>query len=203
MVQLSIDLIIGQVKTRFVDFGVLISCFANVSHSDIRCCHNQSHSNVTPSLLHTRAVHQGYSVGSEWTEPSPGRNRQRQPHKLSSRTNTDVSDVWIGPADNVDEDILPGSELDFPSSDGEESQRERRMVDVNSSVETLVNIDIDPASRFKWFVSMGNHGMGLFNDIYTARKLRAASTTVYYFRTLSEAKEHFQTAFNAWCSEAV
>ncbi|KAG2050595.1 hypothetical protein BDR06DRAFT_1011080 [Suillus hirtellus] len=116
---------------------------------------------------------------------------------------TDVSDVWIGPADNVDEDILPGSELDFPSSDGEESQRERWMVDVNSSVETLVNIDIDPASRFKWFVSTGDHGMGLFNDIYTARKLRAAGTTVYYFRTLSEVKEHFQTAFNAWCSEAV
>jgi hypothetical protein len=67
---------------------------------------------------------------------------------------------------------------------------------------------------------MGDHGMGLFNDMYvvssfiwicascsilsyTARKLRAAGTTVYYFRTLSEAKEHFQTAFNAWCSEAV
>jgi hypothetical protein len=133
---------------------------------------------------------------------------------------TDVSDVWISPADNVDEDILPGSELDFPSSDGEESQREHRMVDVNSSVETLVNIDIDPASHFKWFVSTSDHGMGLFNDMYvvssfiwicasclilsyTARKLCAAGTTVYYFRTLSEVKEHFQTAFNAWCSEAV
>lgn len=62
--------------------------------------------------------------------------------------------------DNVDKDILPGSELEFPSSDGEESERE------NSSVETLVNIDLDPTSGFKWFVSTGYWGMGLFNDMY-------------------------------------
>lgn len=79
---------------------------------------------------------------------------------------TDVADVWISPADNVDEDIWPGSELDFPSSDGEESEREHQIVDVNASVEILVNLDIDSASQFKWFVSMNYHGMGLFNDMY-------------------------------------
>ncbi|KAG1740985.1 hypothetical protein EDB19DRAFT_1828369 [Suillus lakei] len=78
--------------------------------------------------------------------------------------------------------------LTFPPVMGQNLSKSIRLVDVNSSVKTLVNIDIDPTSGFK---------------CYTARKLRAASTTVYYFRTLSEAKEHCQTAFNAWCSEAV
>ncbi|KAG1756930.1 hypothetical protein EDD22DRAFT_957314 [Suillus occidentalis] len=199
-----------------------------MSHSDIRCCHNRP-VQMLPHPCFTleqfiKAIRLVQSGQIPPFSPQPygwpyrpegedcALHARHDPHQgaidSDSHANvvgddTDVSDVWIGPADNVDEDILPGSELDFPSSDGEESQRERRMVDVNSSVETLVNIDIDPASRFKWFVSTGDHGMGLFNDIYTARKLRAAGTTVYYFRTLSEAKEHFQTAFNAWCSEAV
>ncbi|KAG1856424.1 hypothetical protein F4604DRAFT_1685454 [Suillus subluteus] len=184
-----------------------------MSHSDIRCCHNHP-VQMLPHPCFTlkqfiKAIQLVQSGQIPPFSPQPygwpyrlegedcALHAQHDPHQGAIDSNshanvveddTDVSDVWIGPADNVNEDILPGSELDFPSSDGEESERGCQMVDVNSSVETLVNIDIDPASRFK---------------CSTARKLHAAGTTVYYFRTLSEVKEHFQTAFNAWCSEAL
>ncbi|KAG2047075.1 hypothetical protein BDR06DRAFT_977013 [Suillus hirtellus] len=158
-----------------------------MSHSDIRCCHNH-HVQMLPHPCFTLKQF----IKAIWLVQS-GENPHQGAIDSDSCANvvkddTDVSDVWIGPADNVNEDILPGSELDCPSSDGEESERECQTVDVNASVEMLVNLDIDPASQFK---------------CYTAHKLHAAGTTVHYFRTLSEVKEHFQALFNAWCSEAV
>ncbi|KAG1887643.1 hypothetical protein F4604DRAFT_1674832 [Suillus subluteus] len=173
-----------------------------MSHSDIRCCHNRPVQMLPHPCFTLEQFIEAIRLVQSGQNPHQGAIDSNS-HANVVEDDTDVSDIWISPADNVDEDILPGSELDFPSSDGEESERGCQMVDVNSSVETLVNIDINPASCFKWFVSTGHHGMGLFNDIYTARKLRAAGTTVYYFRTLSEAEEHFQTAFNAWCTEAL
>ncbi|KAG2046733.1 hypothetical protein BDR06DRAFT_977278 [Suillus hirtellus] len=184
-----------------------------MSHSDIRCCHN-CHIQMLPHPCFTleQFIEAIWLVQSGQIPPFspqpfgwPYRlegedctlHARHNPHQGAIDSNscanvakddTDVSDVWIGPVDNVDEDIWPSSKLDCPSSDGEESERECQTVDVNASVKTLVNLDIDPASQFK---------------CYTAHKLCAAGTTVHYFRTLSEVKEHFQALFNAWCSKAV
>ncbi|KAG1886458.1 hypothetical protein F4604DRAFT_1917250 [Suillus subluteus] len=108
-----------------------------------------------------------------------------------------IDDILIGPTDDITDDSFTSSQPDSLSSDGEEHELEDQ--GDNTSVETL--IDIDPAIRFNWFISVGYSGVGLFRDIYTARKLRAAGTTVYYFCTLSDAKKHFWDVFNTWCSE--
>ncbi|KAG1846980.1 hypothetical protein DFJ58DRAFT_730309 [Suillus subalutaceus] len=108
-----------------------------------------------------------------------------------------IDGILINPTDDITEDGFTSSQPDSLSSDGEEHELEDQAVDDNTSVETL--IDIDPAIQFNWFVSVGYSGVGLFRDIYAARKLRAAGTTVYYFCTLSDAKKHFWEVFDAWC----
>ncbi|KAG2029353.1 hypothetical protein BDR03DRAFT_1018507 [Suillus americanus] len=97
-------------------------------------------------------------------------------------------------ANDATNNVLPGSQPEYHSSEGDEFEA------ANASAETLINID--PASQFKWFVTVCHYGVGLFSDIHTARKLHSASTTVHYFTTLHEAQAHFEDVFNVWCGEA-
>ncbi|KAG2097770.1 uncharacterized protein F5147DRAFT_656303 [Suillus discolor] len=105
---------------------------------------------------------------------------------------TSIEDIWIGATNdatnNATNNILPGSQPEYHSNEGEELEA------ANASAETLINID--PASWFKWFITVGHYGVGLFSDIYTACKLCSAGTTVYYFTMLHEAQAHFQDVFN-------
>ncbi|KAG1718278.1 hypothetical protein EDB19DRAFT_1838324 [Suillus lakei] len=66
-----------------------------------------------------------------------------------------------------------------------------------SATETLINLD--PAHYFNWFVATSHFGVGIFSEIYTARKLRAPGTSVHYFTTFDEAKQHFDLALAMWC----
>ncbi|KAG2125961.1 hypothetical protein DEU56DRAFT_916242 [Suillus clintonianus] len=113
-----------------------------------------------------------------------------------------IDDIWIGPADDVADDADDDSSLqsDPLTSGGEEDAPEYQAIDANASVETLV--DIDPASRYNWFVSVGHSGVGLFSDIYTAPKMCATGTSVYYFSMLDAAREHLWRMLNMWCGEA-
>ncbi|KAG1744824.1 hypothetical protein EDB19DRAFT_1906536 [Suillus lakei] len=70
-----------------------------------------------------------------------------------------------------------------------------------SATETLINLD--PAHYFNWFVATSHFGVGIFSEIYTARKLRAPGTSVHYFTTFDEAKQHFDLALAMWCGETV
>ncbi|KAG2045582.1 hypothetical protein BDR06DRAFT_978106, partial [Suillus hirtellus] len=101
---------------------------------------------------------------------------------------TSIEDIWIGATNDATNNTQPGSQPEYHSNEVEKLEA------ANASAETLINID--PASRFKWFVTVCHYGVGLFSDIYTARKLRSAGTTVHYFTTLHEAQAHFQNVFN-------
>lgn len=76
---------------------------------------------------------------------------------------TSIEDIWIGPADDTAEDDQPGSQLESHSSEREELEVEPVDASTNASAETLV--DIDPASEFDWFVSVGHYGVGIFSDM--------------------------------------
>ncbi|KAG1734222.1 uncharacterized protein EDB91DRAFT_1251006 [Suillus paluster] len=80
---------------------------------------------------------------------SPGDN--------STDVDTSIKDIWIGATNDATNDVLPGSQPKYHSSEGEELEA------ANASAETLINID--PASQFKWFVTVGHYGVGLFSDM--------------------------------------
>ncbi|KAG0695269.1 hypothetical protein DFH29DRAFT_880176 [Suillus ampliporus] len=101
---------------------------------------------------------------------------------------TSIEDIWIGPANDAANDatnaannatndatndaandaaknatndatnnVLPGSQPEYHSSEGDELEAS------SASAETLINID--PASQFKWFITVCHYGVGLFSDV--------------------------------------
>ncbi|KAG1732168.1 hypothetical protein EDB19DRAFT_1831477, partial [Suillus lakei] len=122
-----------------------------------------------------------------------------------------IDDIWIGPevaaADNSLDNFSPDNgrddtessvatadnSLDNTSSNygGDEAESSA------SATETLINLD--PAHYFNWFVATSHFGVGIFSEIYTAQKLRAPGTSVHYFTTFDEAKQHFDLALAVWC----
>ncbi|KAG1722259.1 hypothetical protein EDB19DRAFT_1835077 [Suillus lakei] len=108
--------------------------------------------------------------------------------------NTSIEDIWIGAANDATNDVLPGSQPEYHSSEGDELEAS------SASAETLINIH--PASQFKWFITVCHYGVGLFSDIHTAHKLHSTGMTVHYFTMLHEAQAHFKDVFNVWCGEA-
>ncbi|KAG1883663.1 hypothetical protein F4604DRAFT_1920170 [Suillus subluteus] len=101
-----------------------------------------------------------------------------------------ISDIWIGPG------VAAADSLNNSSSEhGEESRMSR------SGTETLM--DVDPALEFNWFMTTSHCGVGLYNEISTARIVHAPGTSIHYFTTLGEVKDHFRLALVMWCGEAV
>jgi hypothetical protein len=72
-----------------------------------------------------------------------------------------IKDIWIGATNDATDDatnnVLLGSEPEYGSSVGDELEA------ANASAETLINID--PASQFKWFVTVCHYGVRLFSDM--------------------------------------
>ncbi|KAG1843551.1 hypothetical protein F4604DRAFT_1938080 [Suillus subluteus] len=92
-----------------------------------------------------------------------------------------ISDIWIGPG------VAAADSLDNSSSEhGEESSMSR------SGTETLM--DVDPTLEFNWFVTTSHCGVGLYNEISTVCVVHAPGTSIHYFTTLGEAKDHFRLA---------
>ncbi|KAG1776157.1 hypothetical protein EV702DRAFT_1198461 [Suillus placidus] len=87
----------------------------------------------------------------------------------SGEDDASIKNVWISPADNAAEDVQTGSQLKSDSSEGEELEVEPVDASANTSAETL--IDIDPASQFNWFVSVGYYGVGIFSDMWAPSSL--------------------------------
>ncbi|KAG1885232.1 hypothetical protein F4604DRAFT_1918903 [Suillus subluteus] len=102
-----------------------------------------------------------------------------------------IDDLWLGPEAAAADNGLESSS----SNEGEDE------AEFDTSSDTL--IDLDPARHFNWFVTTSPVGVGLFSEISTARMLRAPGTTVHYFLTLREAKEHFTLALALWNGETV
>ncbi|KAG1803370.1 hypothetical protein EV424DRAFT_1544886 [Suillus variegatus] len=151
--------------------------------------------------LHTQSGSQRDVMDSPGDEPADIDSHQDvmdSPGDEPADLDTSIKDIWIGAANdttnnatnNATNDVLPGSEPEY----------DYELEAANASAETLINLD--PASQFKWFVTVCHYGVGLFNDIHTARKLHSGGTTVHYFTTLDAAQAHFRDVFNVWCGEA-
>ncbi|KAG2739116.1 hypothetical protein P692DRAFT_201873446 [Suillus brevipes Sb2] len=187
----------------------------NQDTSNVRCCHNQRvqmlrHPCFTMEQF-IEAIHlvqSGHVPPSSpkpygWPyrpedEPCPVHTRDvshspedRSPAKEEDTSSElSIDDIWIGPG------AAAADSLDNSSSEhGEESSMSM------SGTETLT--DIDPALEFNWFVTTSHCGVGLYSEISTARVVHAPGTSVHYFTTLGEAKDHFRLALAMWCGEAV
>ncbi|KAG1723396.1 hypothetical protein EDB19DRAFT_1916128 [Suillus lakei] len=126
-----------------------------------------------------------------------------------------IDDIWIGPeaaaADNSLNNFSPDNGRDDTESSAAAADNSLDNTSSNyggdeaessaSATETLINLD--PAHYFNWFVATSHFGVGIFSEIYTAQKLRAPGTSVHYFTTFNEAKQHFDLALAMWCSETV
>jgi hypothetical protein len=97
------------------------------------------------------------SPGDEPADIGSHRDVMDSPGDEPADLDTSIEDIWIGAAndatDDVTNDVLPGSEPEY----------DYELEAANASAETLINLD--PASQFKWFVTVCHYGVGLFNDM--------------------------------------